>query len=208
MAAWPNQNATDVGPGAAGSRISDQATAAGPCLSMPVSRPMPSIGPGCHELRITDSNKIWRIICTGLTSMPLSLWTYFKRRQFGLRNRLSITASDGCRITPEQGEVMNKTQRKRLEDAGWKFGTVQDLLGLSDAEAQLIEIRLALAKKLTQARQRHNVTQKALAKSIGSSQPRVAKIEAGDPSVSLDLLIKASLAAGVTRKELAKVIAG
>jgi len=103
---------------------------------------------------------------------------------------------------------MNKTQRKRLEDAGWKFGTVQDLLGLSDAEAQLIEIRLALAKKLTQARQRHNVTQKALAKSIGSSQPRVAKIEAGDPSVSLDLLIKASLAAGVTRKELAKVIAG
>jgi predicted transcriptional regulator len=102
---------------------------------------------------------------------------------------------------------MNKAQRKRLEDAGWKFGTVQDLLGLSDAEAQLIEIRLAVARKLVDVRLKRGVTQKALAKTIGSSQPRVAKIEAGDPSVSLDLLVKASLAAGATRKELAKVIA-
>ena len=31
-------------------------------LSMPHSRPMPSIGPRCHELRITDADKIWRII--------------------------------------------------------------------------------------------------------------------------------------------------
>lgn len=31
-------------------------------LSMPHSRPMPSIGPHCHELRITDSDKIWRIV--------------------------------------------------------------------------------------------------------------------------------------------------
>jgi len=31
-------------------------------LSMPHSRPMPSIGSRCHELRITDSDKIWRIV--------------------------------------------------------------------------------------------------------------------------------------------------
>lgn len=31
-------------------------------LSMPHSRPMPSIGKHCHELRITDSNSTWRII--------------------------------------------------------------------------------------------------------------------------------------------------
>jgi len=31
-------------------------------LSMPHSRPMPSIGLHCHELRITDEDKIWRII--------------------------------------------------------------------------------------------------------------------------------------------------
>ncbi len=33
-------------------------------LGMPESRPMPSIGAGCHELRISDpeANKVWRII--------------------------------------------------------------------------------------------------------------------------------------------------
>ncbi|MEN7972592.1 MAG: type II toxin-antitoxin system RelE/ParE family toxin [Verrucomicrobiota bacterium] len=31
-------------------------------LSLPHSRPMPSIGRRCHELRITDKNSIWRII--------------------------------------------------------------------------------------------------------------------------------------------------
>ena len=31
-------------------------------LSMPHSRPMPSVGPGCHELRIDAENKKWRIV--------------------------------------------------------------------------------------------------------------------------------------------------
>jgi phage-related protein len=31
-------------------------------LAMPDSRPMPSIGPNCHELRIVDQNMVWRII--------------------------------------------------------------------------------------------------------------------------------------------------
>lgn len=34
----------------------------GDMLSLPWSRPMPSIGARCHELRITDENSIWRII--------------------------------------------------------------------------------------------------------------------------------------------------
>ena len=34
----------------------------GELLSMTHSRPMPSIGPHCHELRIADSDKIWRIV--------------------------------------------------------------------------------------------------------------------------------------------------
>jgi len=34
----------------------------GELLSMPHSRPMPSVGKGCHELRITDATVIWRII--------------------------------------------------------------------------------------------------------------------------------------------------
>ena len=34
----------------------------GEMLTMPHSRPMPSIGPLCHELRINDEGKTWRII--------------------------------------------------------------------------------------------------------------------------------------------------
>ena len=33
----------------------------GELLALPHSRPMPSIGPRCHELRISDENKAWRI---------------------------------------------------------------------------------------------------------------------------------------------------
>lgn len=103
---------------------------------------------------------------------------------------------------------MNKAQRKRLEEEGWRFGTAQEFLQLSDAEAELIEIRLALSRKLPNIRKRHKITQRTLAGRIGSSQPRIARIEAGDPSVSLDLLVKALLAAGAKRKDLAKTIAG
>lgn len=34
----------------------------GKMLSLPHSRPMPSIGPHCHELRVVDEDKSWRII--------------------------------------------------------------------------------------------------------------------------------------------------
>ena len=34
----------------------------GASLSMPHSRPMPTIGARCHELRVTDEDKIWRIV--------------------------------------------------------------------------------------------------------------------------------------------------
>jgi transcriptional regulator with XRE-family HTH domain len=46
-----------------------------------------------------------------------------------------------------------------------------------------------------------------MAQLLGSSQSRVAKIENGDTSVSLDLLIRSLLALGATRKELARMIA-
>ena len=41
---------------------------------------------------------------------------------------------------------MNPEKRKRLEDAGFKSGTVQEFLGLSDAEMAIIEIKMKLVK--------------------------------------------------------------
>jgi phage-related protein len=34
----------------------------GESLGMPHSRPMPSIGPGCHELRVRDAGRNWRLV--------------------------------------------------------------------------------------------------------------------------------------------------
>ena len=102
---------------------------------------------------------------------------------------------------------MDARKRKRLEAAGWRVGSAADFLGLSAEEAALVETRLAVSSALRQRRERQGVTQAALAKRLRSSQSRVAKMEAGDPSVSLDLLIRALLAAGASRREVARALA-
>lgn len=102
---------------------------------------------------------------------------------------------------------MKKAKRARLQAAGWKVGTVQELLGLSDEEMEFIELKLALARSLRSRRERKGLTQAQLAKLIESSQSRVAKMEAGDRSVSLDLLVRSLLAIGTTKRELARIIA-
>jgi DNA-binding XRE family transcriptional regulator len=102
---------------------------------------------------------------------------------------------------------MNETKRARLEAKGWKVGTAAEFLELSPEEAALIEIRLVLSRYLRQRRE-DQMTQVELARRIGSSQPRIAKAEAGDSSVSLDLLLRAMLATGATPKEIGNAIAG
>jgi ribosome-binding protein aMBF1 (putative translation factor) len=99
------------------------------------------------------------------------------------------------------------SKRKKLEAAGWKLGGAKDLLGLSAEEQAYIELRLKLADGLKARREARGVTQVALAQTIKSSQSRVAKMEAGDPTVSLDLLVKSLLALGASNRELAQIIA-
>lgn len=98
-------------------------------------------------------------------------------------------------------------KRKRLEARGWKVGTPQELLKLSDDEAAYIELRLKLAEGLKARRSAKGLTQTDLARAVRSSQSRVAKMEAGDPTVSLDLLVKSLLALGASNRELARIIA-
>ncbi|MBI5473964.1 MAG: helix-turn-helix transcriptional regulator [Ignavibacteriae bacterium] len=100
---------------------------------------------------------------------------------------------------------MKSAKRRRLEAKGWKFGTVQEFLNLSEEEAAYIELKLALSKSLQEARRKKNLTQHELARRLKSSQSRVAKMEAGDTSVSLDLLIRSLLALGASRKELSQI---
>jgi len=101
---------------------------------------------------------------------------------------------------------MEAAKRKRLEAAGWSVGSATDFLKLSPEEAAFVELKLRLSESLKRRRQSKRLSQAALAKKIKSSQSRVAKMEAGDPSVSLDLLIRALLAIGATRNDLARVL--
>jgi DNA-binding XRE family transcriptional regulator len=101
---------------------------------------------------------------------------------------------------------MDRVKKKRLEAAGWRVGSTADFLELTPEEVQLVEMRLALSAKLREVRQRRHWTQTALAKRLGSSQSRVAKMEAADPSVSLDLLVRGLLVVGATRRDIARAI--
>ena len=102
---------------------------------------------------------------------------------------------------------MRETKRRRLERKGWKVGNAKDFLGLSQEEEAYIELRLKLAEGLKKRRMERAYTQTQLAKVLHSSQSRVAKMEAGDPTVSLDLLVKSLLVLGASPRELARLIA-
>ena len=94
-----------------------------------------------------------------------------------------------------------------LKAKGYKVGSADDLLGLSKEESEYIELKLALSQALVKSRKQSNMTQIQLAKKLNSSQSRIAKMEKGDPTVSLDLLVKSLLAMGATKKNIAKMIA-
>lgn len=94
---------------------------------------------------------------------------------------------------------------KKLKQ-GWVEGTIQEFLDLPDADVAYIETRLSLARKVKEERKRKHLTQTGLAAALKTSQSRVAKMENGDTTVSLDLLIRALFKLGMTRKDLAAAI--
>ena len=101
---------------------------------------------------------------------------------------------------------MRDEKRRRLETRGWKVGTTQEFLKLTAEEAAYVELKVRLAIGLREWRRRRKLTQGELAKRLQSSQSRIAKMEAGDPSVSLDLLIRSLLTLGASRRELSRIM--
>ena len=102
---------------------------------------------------------------------------------------------------------LSASKRKRLEAAGWKVGSARQFLGLTDEEAAFVELKLTLSASLKKCRTSQGLSQSELARRLRSSQSRVAKMEASDPAVSLDLLVRALLAAGAKKKDIATAIA-
>jgi len=101
---------------------------------------------------------------------------------------------------------MRDEKRKSLEASGWKVGTVEEFLNLTDAEAALVEMKLALSDGLHGLRLGKGLTQTGVARAIGSSQSRVAKMEAADPSVSMDLLVRTLLRLGASPETVASLV--
>ena len=102
---------------------------------------------------------------------------------------------------------MKTEKRKKLENAGWKVGSADEFLDLSAEESALVSIRLALAQKLKGRRLRLGLSQVQLARRLGSSQSRVAKMEAAEPDISVDLLVRGMLATGAKPKEVGAALA-
>ncbi len=103
---------------------------------------------------------------------------------------------------------MNPAKRRRLEAKGWKIGTAKEFLGLSAAEAAFVETKARLSRQFLLLRKKRSLTQAEAAKRIRSSQSRVAKIEANDASVSLDLIVRALLILGATPRAIGNAVAG
>lgn len=102
---------------------------------------------------------------------------------------------------------MKAQKRRRLEKAGWKLGSAQEFLGLTAEEEAVVEVKLALARAVREERSKRKLTQLQLGEMLGSSQSRVAKMEAGDPSVSIDLLVRSLLRIGASRRDVARWLA-
>ena len=101
---------------------------------------------------------------------------------------------------------MNNRKKKNLEAKGWKVGDTAEFLNLSHEEEAYVELKLKLSKGLQEYRKGKKLTQESLARLMRSSQSRVAKMESGDPSVSLDLLIRSLLILGASRKNLSQML--
>jgi DNA-binding XRE family transcriptional regulator len=101
---------------------------------------------------------------------------------------------------------METDKRQKLESKGWKVGTADDFLGLSKAESDFIELKLTLSKALFEQRKHHRMTQAELARRLKTSQSRVAKMEKGDPTVTVDLLIRSLLTLDVPKKRIGEMI--
>lgn len=101
---------------------------------------------------------------------------------------------------------MRTEKQKKLIDGGWKIGNAEEFLELTEAEAAYITMKLSVGQQIRELRKASSMTQVELAKRVRSSQSRIAKMETGDPSISLDLLIRTVLALGATQEQVAKYL--
>jgi len=117
-------------------------------------------------------------------------------------------AAGSLQTVENTGNIMEKKKRKKLEERGFRVGSTADFLELTPEEEAYIDIRLNISNLVKAQRAKRGWTQEQLARAIGSSQSRVAKLEGGDPGISMDLMIKALLRLGTSKKQIGKQLEG
>ena len=168
-------------------------------LGMPQSRPMPGICPRCHELRVRDAAKNWRIFYRVDHDAILVLGVEEKATR-ATPTRV-IQGCQRCLRTLRPGHraggaMMDEAKRRAAEAAGFRLGDAAEFLGLTDAERRVVELRARVGVMIRRLRTAAELSQADLAERIGSSPSRVNKVEHGQRGVSLDLAFKALFAAG------------
>ena len=78
---------------------------------------------------------------------------------------------------------------------------------LARKKSTLVSLRMSLAEQVRSRRLRSYFSQTELARRRGSSQSRIAKLEAAESDVSIDLLFKALFATGANMRDVGKVVA-
>ncbi|MGK7929082.1 MAG: helix-turn-helix transcriptional regulator [Spirulina sp.] len=101
---------------------------------------------------------------------------------------------------------MDVAKRQGLEKAGWQVGNTADFLQLSPEEIAFIDLKFALSQRLKELRLQQNLSPERLAQKLQSPEASIARIEAGDPSVSLDLIVRAMLSLGATIQDISTAI--
>jgi len=94
----------------------------------------------------------------------------------------------------------------RRKGKTWTETNVEEFLGLTTEDLVIVEFRAALALALQKARKRRKITQEEAAEIIGTSQAQVSKMEAGVAAVTLDRMIKALTALGVSRTTILRAL--
>jgi ribosome-binding protein aMBF1 (putative translation factor) len=103
---------------------------------------------------------------------------------------------------------MNEEKKQKLEKAGWSVGSVGEFLELDPEESAIIELRLAFSQCIKNARLAAEMTQTVFATKLGTSQSRLNKIEAGDPSVGFDLFVKTFVRSGLDITPIKEALVG
>ena len=101
---------------------------------------------------------------------------------------------------------MKNSKRTRLQARGWRVGSAADFLELTAEEAAFVETKLALSESLRKRRTAQKISQTTLAKRLKSSQSRIAKMEAADATVSIDLLLRGLFALGAKPRDVATAL--